>query len=107
MTAAAMIESLPQRFKPGSGAGLDLIYHFKITGDRGGEFTVKVRDGVCSVEKGLNGNPKCEISASDTDYEDVELGRTNAQMAVLFGKIKVSNIPSMLKFVEMFERVTE
>lgn len=107
MTAAAMIQSLPQRLKPGNGAGLDLIYHFKISGDHGGDFTVRVKDGVCTVDKGLNGEPKCEITATDTVYEDVELGRTNAQMAVLFGKIKVSNIPSMLKFVEMFERVTK
>ncbi|MBK9732492.1 MAG: SCP2 sterol-binding domain-containing protein [Chitinophagaceae bacterium] len=104
MTAAALIQSLPQRMKVGAGQGIDLLYHFKISGEHGGDFTVKVKDGVCSVEKGLSGDPKCEIEAMDTVYEDVEMGRTNAQMAVLFGKLKVSNIPSLLKFVEMFER---
>jgi putative sterol carrier protein len=46
------------------------------------------------------------IQTSDETYEEVEYGRTNAQMAVMFGKIKVSNIPSMLKFVEMFNRLS-
>ncbi|MEP7129351.1 MAG: SCP2 sterol-binding domain-containing protein [Chitinophagales bacterium] len=104
MTAAALIQSLPQRMKAGAGQGIDLLYHFKISGEHGGDFTVKVKDGICTVENGLSGDPKCEIEAKDTVYEDVEMGRTNAQMAVLFGKLKVSNIPSLLKFVEMFER---
>jgi putative sterol carrier protein len=88
------------------GAGISLVYHFKISGERGGKFTVKVDSGKCSVEPGLHGDPKCIVESTDRVYEEVELGQTNAQMAVLFGKLKVSNIPSMLKFVEMFERVS-
>ena len=106
MIASELIQSLPQRMKPGAGSGVDLIYHFKISGERGGNFTVKVKDGVCTVEHGLSGEPKCEVETKDNVYEDVEMGRTNAQMAVLSGKVKVSNIPSMLKFVEMFERAS-
>ncbi|HUM47911.1 MAG TPA: SCP2 sterol-binding domain-containing protein [Chitinophagales bacterium] len=106
MTASELIQSLPQRMKPGSGAGVDIVFHFKIAGTNGGDFTVKVKDGTCTVENGLSGEPKCVVEAKDNVYEDVEMGRTNAQMAVLFGKVKVSNIPSMLKFVEMFERAT-
>jgi putative sterol carrier protein len=104
MTAAQLIQSLPDRLKEGAGKDVDITYHFKITGTNGGDFTVKVKDGICTVEKGLSGEPKCEIVAKDTDYEDVELGRTNPQMAVLFGKVKVSNVGSLMKFVEMFER---
>ena len=104
MTAAELIRSLPSRLKPDAGKGIDIIYHFKISGEEGGEFTVRVNDGVASVEDGLHGDPKCIVEGKDKDYEDVMYGRTNAQMAVLMGKIKVSNVGSMLKFVDMFER---
>ena len=104
MTARELIYTLPQRLKPNYGIGIDIIYHFQISGEGGGDFTVKVNDGICSVNDGLNGQPKCIISASANDYCDAELGKINAQMAVMFGKIKVSNIGSMLKFVEMFEK---
>lgn len=104
MTAAELIQSLPQRMKPGTGLGLDLVYHFKISGENGGDFTVAVKDGVCSVSKGLQGEPKCIVETKDTVYEAVESGHTNPQLAVLFGKLRVSNIPSLLKFVEMFEK---
>ncbi len=106
MTAANLIQSLPSRMKAGMGAGISLVYHFKISGERGGDFTVSVADGKCTVQSGLHGEPKCIIESTDHTYEEVELGKTNAQMAVLFGKLKVSNIPSMLKFVEMFERAS-
>lgn len=106
MNAAELIRSLPSRMKSGAGQGVDIVYHFKITGDAGGNFTVRMKEGVCTVEDGLHDEPKCVIEAKDSDYEDVEYGRTNAQMAVLFGKIKVSNVGSMLKFVEMFEKAS-
>lgn len=106
MTAATLIQSLPGRLKKGVGRGISLIYHFKISGEHGGNFTVKVQDGICTVTSGLDGEPKCIVEAQDHVYTDVELGRKNAQMAVLTGQLKVSNIPSMLKFIEMFERAS-
>ncbi len=106
-SAREIILSLPSRLKPGAAEGLDFYYHFIISGSRGGEFTVGITNNACHVTEGLQGNePKCVIQTSDETYEEVEYGRTNAQMAVMFGKIKVSNIPSMLKFVEMFNRLT-
>jgi len=106
MNAAELIRSLPSRMKSGAGQSVDIIYHFKISGENGGDFTVTVKDGVCAVEDGFSGEPKCVIETKDSDYEDVEYGRANAQMAVLLGKIKVSNIGSMLKFVEMFDKAS-
>lgn len=104
-TASEIIRSLPQRLKPGAGVGVDVTYHFEIDGPDGGQFTVRVNDGVCTVEDGLHGEPKCVVKTTDQTYADTELGRTNAQMAVMMGKIKVSNIGSMMKFVEMFNKI--
>lgn len=106
-TAKEIIQSLPQRMKPGSGAGVDILYHFKISGANGGEFTVTVKDGKCEVANGLTGEPKCTIETTDEIYAETELGKMNPQMAVMFGKIKVSNIGSLLKFVEMFVPLKE
>lgn len=106
MNAAELIQSFPSRLKQGVAEDLDFIYHFRISGEGGGEFTVIIKDATCTVQSGLIGEPKCVVEAKADDYEDVEYGRTNAQMAVLLGKVKVSNIGSMLKFVEMFDKST-
>lgn len=105
-TAREIIISLSERFKPNAATDyLEIVFHFEISGERGGDFTVKIEDNACTVEEGLKGEAKCEIKVSDKNYEDIELGRTKAQMAFMMGKIKISNINAMLKFVECFERL--
>jgi acyl-CoA dehydrogenase len=104
MTAKEIIMSLPSRLKKGAGGGVDIFFHFIISGDGGGNFTVKLKDGVCTATEGLEGSdPKCVVETSDKTYVEVETGKTNPQMAVLFDKVKVSNVASMIKFAEMFE----
>lgn len=105
--ASEIIKSLPERFKADKAAGVNTRFHFEIEGETGGHFTAIVVDGVCTVEDGLNGEPKCVVRAKAVDYEDVELGRTNPQMAVMMGKIKISNLGEMMGFVNYFTRLTE
>ena len=105
--AHEIIESLTRRFKPEQAGDTNMTVHFDISGDRGGQYTAKVADGQCTVEEGLNGEPDCVVKASDQNYEDIELGRTNAQMAVMMGKIKISDIGEMMKFINYFERLFE
>lgn len=105
-TARDIIHSLPDRFKPETvDADLDKTFHFKLSGDNGGEFTARVHDQTCEVQDGLHGEPDCVVQAKDSVYRDIELGEQNAQMAFMMGKIKISNIGAMLKFIESFERL--
>jgi len=105
--ASEIIKSLPQRFRPEKASGVNTRFHFEIEGETGGHFTAIVIDGLCTVEEGLNGEAKCIVRAKATDYEDVELGRTNPQMAVMMGKIKISNLGEMMGFMTYFRRLTE
>lgn len=105
-TAREIILSLPQRYKTEKApADYSTTVHLNISGDNGGEFTVNIQDGKCSVTEGLIGTPKCTVSATDNNYQDVELGRTNPQMAVMMGKIKLSNIGEMMTFAGLFQRL--
>lgn len=104
--AHEIIRSLEWRLISEKAKGVNIIYHFDIEGDSGGKFTVTIKDEKCLVEENLKGEPKCIVKAKANNYEDVELGRTNAQMAVMMGKIKVSNIGSMIKFMDMFQRLS-
>ena len=103
MTAREIILALPERLKQEEAAGQSGIFQFQLEGETGGEFTVTVADGKCDVQEGLQGEPSCLISALATDFEDAELGRVNRQMAVMMGKIKISNLGEMLKFIGIFK----
>ena len=104
-TAKEIILALPERFKAESAAGENGTFQFIIEGETGGEFTVNVNDGACSVAEGLEGEPDCVIRAEASDYEDAELGRVNKQMAVMMGKIKISDLGAMMKFMTLFEDI--
>lgn len=105
MTAKEIVLALPARLKAEEAAGQTGVFHFQLEGETGGEFTVSVADGQCTVTEGLSGEPDCVITALATDFEDAELGRVNRQMAVMMGKIKISNLGAMLKFIGMFKDI--
>ncbi|MDX2001067.1 MAG: acyl-CoA dehydrogenase family protein [Chitinophagales bacterium] len=104
-TAREIILSLPSRFKQEKAEGITSTVHFDITGPNGGAFSVMVNNNTCVVEDGFHGEPSCVVSTSDQTYEDTELGRTNPQMAVMMGKIKISNLGEMMKFIGLFRRL--
>lgn len=104
-TARDIVLNLPQRFKPEAAKHESAVFHFQLQGDTGGQFTVRVHNGQCSVEEGLSGDAECVITAAASDFEDAELGRTNRQMAVMMGKIRISNLGAMLKFLGVFEEL--
>ncbi|MFN8281983.1 MAG: SCP2 sterol-binding domain-containing protein [Chitinophagales bacterium] len=103
MTAKEIVLGLPARLKADEAAGQTGVFHFVLDGETGGEFTVSVAEGVCTVTEGLSGEPDCVISAAASDFEDAEEGRVNRQMAVMMGKIKITNLGAMLKFIGMFK----
>lgn len=107
-TAREIALSLKERFRPEKAEpGYATLFHLDISGDRGGQFTVKIEDGNISIEEGLHGNPKCIVTTKDETYEDTEWGRTNPQMAVMFSKIKVSDLGEILDFIPLFHRCEE
>jgi len=104
-TAADIVRSLCDRFRPERAGDYSTVFHFDLSGDGGGQFTVTIENGSCRVEPGLQGQAKCLVQAAAASYCDIELGRTNAEMAFMTGKIKISNVGDMLRFVKLFKRI--
>lgn len=105
-TAKEIIYSLPNRLKTDKVDGsAESVFHFKLDGPTGGQFTAVLKDKKVEVSDGLNGDATCVITAKASDYEDLELGRGNPQMMFMMGKIKVSNLGEVMKFVTYFNRL--
>ncbi|MCU0443539.1 MAG: acyl-CoA dehydrogenase family protein [Microscillaceae bacterium] len=104
-TARQIIQSLVQRAKSHKIANYSGIFHFDLEGDTGGQFTVKIEQGRVEVLEGLLGEAKCLVETEAKIYEDVELGRANAQEAFMTGKIKATNPLEMLSFGSWFTRL--
>ncbi|HWB64239.1 MAG TPA: acyl-CoA dehydrogenase family protein [Chitinophagales bacterium] len=107
-TARDIIYSLPNRLKADKVDDSAMHrFHFVLDGPTGGNFTVTLKEKNVVVLDGLVDEATCEIKAKASDYEDLELGRGNPQMMFMMGKIKVSNLGEVMKFVTYFNRVSQ
>ena len=104
ITARQILESAPHRFRPEKANDLHLVFHFIISGDENFKFTLIVDHGACELIEALNGTPSCVVTTTAKTYIELETGQANPQMALMLGKIKVSNISEMMKFAKCFRR---
>lgn len=104
MTAKDILYSLPGRLKEDKVDDSTYgVFHFMMEGE--GDFTITIKDKKVTVEEGLHGTPTCEVKAKAQDYADIETGKTNPQMAFMMGKIKISNLGEMMKFMGLFRKM--
>lgn len=102
MTAKEFLMNLPEKVQPEALDGLETTFHFDIEGEGGGKVTVDVKDGQCIAAEGLQGEPKCVVRAKEDNLMKVLKGNINPLMAVLTGKLKISNQGEMLKYAKIF-----
>lgn len=104
ITARQILASAPSRFRPEKAHNLHLVFHFIITGDENFELSVIVSDAACTFVEGLSGTPTCVVKTSAKTYIELETGKANPQMALMTGKVNVSNISEMMKFAKCFRK---
>jgi putative sterol carrier protein len=102
MTAKQFILGLPAKVNPVALEGQQSIFHFEISGEEGGDFTVEVKDGDLKVYETLQGDPACVVQVKDQNLISIVSGKLNPMMAMMTGKIKVSNTGEMIKFAKIF-----
>lgn len=101
MTAKEFILGFKDRVNPEALEGKgDTNFHFKVSGDDGGDFTAVIEDGQLDVKEGLHGEPKCVITTSDETLVGIVTGKQKPMSAVMFGKLKISNLSEMTKFAK-------
>ena len=102
MTALEFIEELPEKVPSAALEGIDTRFHFQIEGDGGGDRTVVVQQGKLEVMEGLEGEAKCNVRTSGDTFMKVLKGELQPMMAVLTGKIKISNPAELMKYAKLF-----
>jgi len=92
-------ESLPTAFD-GEKVNADSRFHFTITGEEGGEYTVTIKDRQLSVQEGLHEESKCEITATVLNFKNILLGISNPGIALANGKLQITNVAEVLRFAK-------
>ncbi|MCW5907063.1 MAG: CoA transferase [Chitinophagales bacterium] len=104
ITAKQILESIPYRFRTEKAAGFNTVFHFDISGDETLQYTVELKEQQCFLSEGLIGTPACTVRTKASVYVDLETGKANPQMALMLGKVKISNIAAMMQFAKCFRK---
>lgn len=102
MTAKEFLTNLPEKVNKEALEGKETIFHFDLSGERETRMTVKVQNGTIIVLEGLQGEPECVVRGKEKNFTRLIQGDLNPMMALMTGKIKVSNQSAMLKYAKMF-----
>lgn len=102
MNAIEYIKGLEDKIDPAVTEGLETRFHFILSGEGGGDLTVEVDDGTVNVKDGLQGEPKCVVKTTASTFEKLLKKEINPMMAVMTGKVKISNQSELLKYAKVF-----
>ena len=102
MTASEFITRLPEKAPKEALEDMETSFYFDLDGEGGGQYTVVAENGELTVHDGKVGEPKCEVKAKADKFMDVIRGETNPMMAVMTGKLKISNTGELLKYAKVF-----
>ena len=102
MTSRDFLYKLPAKISPEAIEGHETTFHFDIDGQNGGQYTVSVANGKVNVTEGLSGQPACVVRASEENFMKLIQGDLNPMMAILTGKVKISNQGEMLRYAKLF-----
>ncbi len=86
---AHFFEGMPARLIPEKAKGVVATVSYNITGKGGGKWTIRIQDGMMTLEEGILKNPRVYIVARDGDYHDVVTGKLDGVTAVITGKMQV------------------
>ncbi len=101
----SLMTSLPTRHRPEKTEGWAARFHFKFKGANTPDWTVIIAGTTCQVAPGLDGQPDCVVNTSADVYLGIEKGTQDPQMAFLMGKVKVSNLGQMQRFMKAFRPI--
>lgn len=100
MDVKEFIFNLPNKVKAEAVEGLSTVFHFDISDS--GQYTVQLDDGKLDVSEGLNGDAACKVTASTDTLTRLLSRDLNPMMAMMTGKLKISNPGEMLKYAKIF-----
>ena len=103
-TIQDLMDSLPAFFLADKAAGIRAVVQFALSGEDGGEWTVRIAEQSCQVTKGKVESADLLFQASARDVLDIFYDRLEPMSAYMQGKLRLSgNFGLALKLFGLFE----
>jgi len=87
--AAAIIESMPERFKPDKADGVDLKIGYDLSGPDGGAWTMVVKNNTCTLKDGLDSDCTATMRMASDVFVGINTGTIDPGAAFGGGQVKI------------------
>jgi len=84
-----IFKKMPDGFKAGAAAGVDVVFQFSVKGPKGGDWIVAVKDSKCDIKTGNAKNPNCTLTISDDNFVKLFTGAMTPMQAFSSGKLSL------------------
>lgn len=98
MTLNDYFDSLVQKVKPEELEGIDTKINFDL---KGKSIFLTVKDKQIQVSEGVAEDAEVSITAKEDDLLSIIKGDSNPMMAMMMGKLKISNPAAMMKYAKL------
>jgi putative sterol carrier protein len=99
MTAREYLENIPKNITPEKAGDINTTLHFDFGGNE--QYSIIASNGNGEFKEGLVGDAECVVKATADDFVKIASGDMNPMMAVMMGKLKLSNPGVMMKYAKM------
>ncbi|MBI5602667.1 MAG: SDR family NAD(P)-dependent oxidoreductase [Deltaproteobacteria bacterium] len=89
LSVQGIFEQMPKAFQTDKAAGVSVIFQYRISGPKGGDWHTTIKDGTCQVSQGLHNSPTTTIKMGDDDFLALMEGKLKAMQAYTSGKLKI------------------
>lgn len=103
VTIQDLMDRLPDFFLPEKAAGIRATVLFELSGERGGDWTVRIQEDTCQVAEGATDQADLRFQASAQDVLDIFYDRLEPMSAYMQGRLRLSgNFGLALKLFGLF-----
>jgi putative sterol carrier protein len=104
ITIQSLMDRLPEAFLPEKAAGVNADVQFNLSGEKGGDWVVKIHDQTCNVERGATPNPTLAFKADAQDCLDIFTGKLDGMRAFMQGKLRlIGDMSLAMRLTSLFK----
>ena len=95
------IHRLPDKVSPEHLEGVNSTFHFDVSGEGGGQYSIIAKDGELHIEDGLVGEADCKVSGKSKNVMAILQKKMHPLKAIMFGKVKIQNQAELMRWAKL------